>query len=226
MKKYLFVLLLILCTAGCANPDNSEHDKTSSRAPIGTKLSNGAVLRVDDNGKRYWEIPEKTEEEYQQSLIEKWHIKDASSVRPAKELFVKYVSEDDHEFLDCMAEAGFPYTPHEDGSWSKMVEPDQVEADAIASYICDAQFPRDPSSIPKPWNESDAEEVYEWQTGPALKCFEEHGVSVPEPPSKEEFVDDYFDNMGMEGWLLQKYSPKSSFSDEVCPVLPPRFDQR
>ncbi|MCF2706906.1 hypothetical protein I6E29_06455 [Arcanobacterium haemolyticum] len=185
-------------------------------------LASGAYVALDENGKRYWVEPEISDDDRIEEALTSLGLERADVPHLDSIPFIRYISSDRHEFYDCMAESGFPWTyDPEDRSWRLDLEPDQALPGKVATFTCMRMYPDDPATIPASYNESQMERIYDWQVSQGITCFREHNIAVPDPPSQQEFVDDWFDNHWFDGWNLDNFTPpENGFIDEICPTIP------
>lgn len=227
-KRFAAAALIIALTfAGCsASTPHSKHTPTNtSGEPVGVGVTVGeATVKLDENGKRYWYLPEKTPEQKQQELLERHQLVGVLNVPRMDEVpFIEYADTNGNNRYQCISDFGFTYAHDEKSGWSISVPPEQRDAFHLAEYKCELMYPDDPSTIHPPMNEDQVSYYYDWQTGPARKCYEEHGYPVKDPPSKQVFIDDWFDNMNFDTWFLGDYAPleDTTFTNKTCPWYPP-----
>lgn len=98
---------------------------------------------------------------------------------------------DEHEWAStiahCLTQAGFPATSTSD-SVSLSVAAGQEEAQAIAYFVCAAQYPSRPEA---PLVEEEIRYLYAYYTGELSACLSSQGYSVDGAPSLEKFVENY-----------------------------------
>lgn len=101
--------------------------------------------------------------------------------------------EDAQVYISCMHDAGWTSVKKVEGESggidSGEISPDQFPAYLLADYQCNAQY-----HLPqfRPMDETEMEELWDYQVKTVIPCLEKEGVVVDGFPSKEAFVDRYF----------------------------------
>ncbi len=227
---YLVPLCIIstLTAAGCSSdqanltPSSAESAQSSPVAEPSAPptLSNGAYVSTDENGGRYWVMPEYSEEQRKQDLIES---NDLGGVTVPDVNFISFDGSDIPNWRQCMADQGFPGSWEPEGqTWSSgLISPAQSEPYRIAEYVCAVQYPPE---INPPYNEEEIKRLYDWQVNTTMPCFTKYGIELPDPPSQEQYVDEWFTSMSLS-WWPERYVDDYEFSSArgPCPILPPDF---
>ena len=193
------IALTLLGVAGCTQGQTStpspsatsEPAEASTPAELAT-LGNGAHVEMNDAGERYWVTPEFSEELRKQMLLDSSGITDLSQVPEVD--FIRYDNADQETWRQCVADLGFPGIWHEkEQYWESGEVPEaQDELSWIAYYTCSVQYPY---QAHPPYNEEDIRRLYEWQVNTAMPCLAEHGINLPDPPSVEQYADEWFTSM-------------------------------
>ena len=227
---YLVPLCIIstLTAAGCSSdqanstPSSTESTQSSpvAKPSAPPTLSNGAYVSTDENGGRYWVMPEYSEEQRKQDLIES---NDLGGVTVPDVNFISFEGPDRPNWRQCMADQGFPgnWDPEKQVWDSGEISPAQSEPYGIAIYICSVQYPRETRP---PYNEEEIKRLYDWQVNTTMPCFAKHGIELPDPPSQEQYVDEWFTSMSLSWWPAN-YVNDDEFIDDrgECPIAPPDF---
>lgn len=134
----------------------------------------------------------------------------------------RYVSLDEWAVEDakCLSSLGFPATVNVDGGVSGAISPSQHEAEAVAQYACDVEFPLDPR-FNRPLNDSQLQYLYSYFTGKLIPCLKKAGYSIRTPPSLQTFEDQYstdknwspYDDVSVSGVVWSNLNQK-------CPQSP------
>lgn len=146
---------------------------------------------------------------------------------------IRIVSQDEWSEAQaaCMQESGFEATAGPDGGLAfESVGEDQVDAKEQAYSVCLIQYPVDPMQ----YGDLPSDEIarlYDHYVNTSMPCIEALGHSVPEPPTKETWIDQYMN--GNQIW--SPYDPLNSLGpianveelqDEAysqCPNYPEDF---
>ncbi|MEX1080175.1 MAG: hypothetical protein WED09_13830 [Homoserinimonas sp.] len=93
----------------------------------------------------------------------------------------------------CMNERGGWNVKASAGGWgSDDPMPDgQGDAYNLDSYICQAEYPTDPEYL-RPLDEEQRDRMFDYYDNELRACFEEHGQTMAELPSRGKFVQDYY----------------------------------
>lgn len=67
----------------------------------------------------------------------------------------------------------------------------QESAYALDAYVCDASYPTDPKYL-RPLDEAQRDRAVDYYDNELRACFEEHGQTMTELPSRAKFVQDYY----------------------------------
>ncbi len=132
---------------------------------------------------------------------------------------------------DCVQGEGFPDVEiGDDGSIGFSTEGDAQRAPYdLAMYVCQARFPLDPR-YSAPLDDDALGRLYDFYVDEQVPCLEGQGFDIPEPPSRQQFIDSYFD---YPTWIPYAFvmSPEAlqsgfdpSAIDNICPQdLPDSF---
>lgn len=90
----------------------------------------------------------------------------------------------------CLQDAGFDATVGAGGGVEMEYPVAQEEANVLAQYSCDVQYPVD-EKYRQPFNDAQVIELYDYFAGEYTDCLEGVGVRVGDPPSKGVFVDTF-----------------------------------
>lgn len=118
-------------------------------------------------------------------------------------------------FLGCMRDLGFEVTPTDDGGFTLSGDPDAL---ASAEAECKSRIGPDPGYAPVTAEEAAA--LYDRELA-VMGCLEEQGVQVPEPPSREAFIQSYL--ALQEGtdttspWSAYRSVRDPAVFEEACP---------
>lgn len=136
--------------------------------------------------------------------------------------------ESDEVTSECMTEQGFP--PDREGGTMSWTTPDgQLLGLNTALYVCQAKYP-----VAHRYRESlsraQLELVYDHQVEVMVPCIRELGYDVPEPPSRERFLerDGAWEELGeLEPQVVQdaiRTGRWESYQDflDACPPMPPQ----
>jgi hypothetical protein len=127
----------------------------------------------------------------------------------------KWVSDDDPDGMkhigQCMRDSGMDMA--DDGKYH--YDASQREAFALASAICHARFPTDPTYL-QPFNTSQWNAVYEYQKDWLIPCLKQQDVTVSAAPSLEVFLAQN------EKWSPYDDLDKDEMTSltDICPYLP------
>lgn len=120
---------------------------------------------------------------------------------------------------ECLTRSGFPATSDFGQVGVGSVPLGQDEALAVTRYVCHVQYPVRPTA---PLTEAGIEKLYDYLVSEQVGCLEDRGASVPEPPSKATFVEEF----GTAGsWWPYNYvvpsGPESDWETRIaCPEYP------
>lgn len=128
----------------------------------------------------------------------------------------------------CMNEAGFPSVKDsgDGGVLSGDLVISQGEAYAIAMYDCNARYPLDPK-FNEPVTDEDLSLIYDYLVDTQMPCLEAHGYEVVEPPSRQQFIENYeTDPWIPSGPIIMAIAQTDDFTPamkllEDCPDTPP-----
>jgi hypothetical protein len=109
--------------------------------------------------------------------------------------FVRYTDliEGAEAIAACMNERGGWNVEASAGGWgSDDPMPDgQHDAYNLDSYICQAEYPTDPKYL-RPLDDAQRNRLFDYYDNELRACFEEHGQTMTELPSRAKFVQDYY----------------------------------
>ena len=129
---------------------------------------------------------------------------------------------EDSEWLDvyaqCLTDAGFPATVQGD-SLNVRIAAGQEEPQAVAYYVCQAKYPVRPEA---PLSDPEISYLYHYYVNSLTPCLEAEGFAIPDPPSKQQFTDDYLADVF---WTPYDYVSGSNEDvwdklNDVCPQSP------
>ncbi|MCF2706907.1 hypothetical protein I6E29_06460 [Arcanobacterium haemolyticum] len=222
-RSYTYFVCVLLVALSACSPTDSPSAQENTQEPSDDPTINGLTVGRDDSGKRYWIVPEKTDADRDRELREQYGLVGRTDIPSYTDIqFVEYRDDVGKNFTDCWAQFGFPWTREGEREWHISVPPEQVDASNKVGYMCEWMYPEDPATRHDPYTERQVERLYEWQTSSGRQCYESHGVPVPDPPSTEHFIDDWFDDLGFDTWWLADFarSKPDSFVEDTCPIIP------
>lgn len=120
---------------------------------------------------------------------------------------------------ECLTRNGFPATSDFGQVGVGSVPLGQDEALAVTRYVCHVQYPVRPTA---PLTRSGVEYLYDYLVSEQVECLESRGASIPEPPSKATFVEEF----GSAGswWpynFVEPGGPKADWETRLqCPEYP------
>ncbi len=127
-------------------------------------------------------------------------------------------------FVSCLGEAGFEATVHEDGGVRYgEIPPEQAEAQAIANYICRAQYPTE-SKYSAPFSDAQVSWLYEYTKTTLFPCLEAFDARPDNMPSEELFRQ-AISGTGEGVWDVYSQVPVENIDQaiEECPQFPDEF---
>ncbi|HWK19842.1 MAG TPA: hypothetical protein VNR37_03610 [Microbacteriaceae bacterium] len=128
---------------------------------------------------------------------------------------------------DCMHTEGFTQVgvnAFGDGIDFGEVPAEQEEAFELARYVCTARYPLDPK-ISRPLDDDQISRLYDYYVGEHIKCLEELGYTIPEPPTRQSFIETY----ATQPWLPIQFAAQQARAlgmdamvemMRTCPQLP------
>ena len=125
-------------------------------------------------------------------------------------------------FAECVTEAGFPATPTEDNGIGFAPVPDtQAEAQSVALYVCQAQYPTNPNYL-RPFTEEQLSYIYVYNRQVLIPCIRDLGVEVPPLPSEQIFKDTFVSETAWSPYAEALELPQSEFQNLIdsCPQFP------
>lgn len=135
--------------------------------------------------------------DYQQQANDEWWdlwmVDYPDAVKPDVDVVREITpSERGSAMATCLSAAGYEGTiVQPDGSIGFALAPEgQEEAQAIATYICHAQYPVSEKYL-RPLTPQQFGELYDYWTGELAKCLADHGFEASEePPSRERYIQE------------------------------------
>jgi hypothetical protein len=140
---------------------------------------------------------------------------------------VRYVSGDEwaQVMVDCLQEQGIDAELSEDGGYGTQGTEAQALAHDLAQYVCNVQYPTDPS-LAQPLTPDEIAFIYDYYIQVQVPCLVNEGYEVEPAPSREVFADTY--------GTAEMWSPYNSVSpgagpaewrriNEACPQGLPGF---
>jgi hypothetical protein len=135
---------------------------------------------------------------------------------------VRYVTLDDwpQANASCLTDQGFAATVSPDGGVGTHVAPGQEEASALATYVCDVEYPIDPK-FNEPLVKSQLAYLYSYYVSELTPCLQKAGFSVPDAPSLQTFEDTYNSSNPWAPYAEVKVSgDKMTRINKECPQTP------
>ncbi|WP_286328890.1 hypothetical protein [Agromyces marinus] len=161
-------LLLSGCTPQASGPDG---DQQMQDTP--TPMSDEALVR--------------------QYIDDAWSQTGLSAEQRPDVEIVRFVSIHEWEstMAACMDEGGWS-TYEDDGTFTGFRMPEgQESAYQLDWFRCQASYPADPKYL-RPFDETQRDRLYTYYDTALRACFEEHGQTMAELPSRGKFVEDYY----------------------------------
>lgn len=122
-------------------------------------------------------------------------------------------------WLSCMTDSGFPPTVNDAGGYTF---PGEQEAVSAAVDACSKQAGPQPTYAPL--TPSEASHMYDLELA-TKKCLEGLGVAVPQPPSRDQYIQDVLSQKSVDGvdvgpHVWRAYDNVLDWSDysDQCPV--------
>ena len=146
-------------------------------------------------------------------------------VSPPETPVVRWVPK--HEIVevlaDCLAEEGFSVEVSGNG-FEVSLDAEQEGAYKLASYVCEAQYPRVPGPSGPPPVEY-IQGLYDYYAGDLTACLEKKGYEVLNTPTRETFTDTFLDASQWSPFrtLFEANAVASSDVEallEACPEYP------
>lgn len=139
---------------------------------------------------------------------------------------VRYITADEWgtTMAACMTEQGFGATVRSDGGISyDLTAPGQDEAQAIAKYTCDLQYPVEQTKV----TDAQLRILYDYNVGELVPCLEGQGYPVSQAPSFTTYKASY----ETQPWVPYSDVPAMSQDqfdelNRVCPQLPEELGGR
>lgn len=224
-KSICLGVLLVAALGGCSSAgDSGDGTATASIAATPstqTTLDNGLYVSKDEDGQRYWVEPAQTQEQHIQELLERYDLDGVEGVPEHVDVIRERDNDDYLTIHQCLEGRGFPMTQTGEDRFEISVPEEQTDAFNIAQHTCELEYPIDSETQHAPYNEEQIGRVYDWQTGEARECFEAHGINVSDPPSRQQFIDEWFNGMNLS-WWLGDFAPVANddLPDKICPIIP------
>lgn len=137
---------------------------------------------------------------------------------------IRFISQEESPQVQaqCLTEAGFPATVENDGtSYTVHTAEGQEEAFALASYICDLEYPTD-LRYAQALTRTQIRVVYAYYRDQLVPCLQARGLEVSPLPSEETFVEGTAS--GTNPWSPHDDLPLSSLDTDAmnkdCPPMP------
>ncbi|MDJ0323053.1 hypothetical protein QMG61_04650 [Cryobacterium sp. PH31-AA6] len=127
-------------------------------------------------------------------------------------------------FGRCLTEFGFAATITPDGGVTYSGNVAQQQAFDLAGFECRSMYPVDPeSSIPLDGERLSS--LYDDYLNRLVPCLEKRGVVVPEPPTRQLFIESYYSGNGWEPYANTSDLPQDQWYklNKDCPQTPPGF---
>jgi hypothetical protein len=129
----------------------------------------------------------------------------------------------DANMVQCMADKGWEVQLDNDGGWSTTVGVPDEQLEQFDADVDDCRATFGLDQPPPPLTQQEAEELYDLLTGAVADCVRNLGYTVPEPPSRQAYVE-LLTGGGLADWHPH-YVPEAEASFAVyqevraeCPV--------
>jgi hypothetical protein len=188
---------LLLLLTGCSAPSESAGPPTAS---------DGTAVEIDA-----WALE-------RDGLLEDYPDADVPELDEIEVVRAITLDEADQVYGDCLNEAGIDATVTEDGLRVE-VAAGQDYSYRLESLICHARYP-----LQDKFNSLSQDQIgrlYDYQTGPLTECLNDAGFSVPDPPTKQSFVEQYGSSVPWTAYQEVNVTEQAwQDINEQCPQLP------
>lgn len=219
-----FSLLLSACSSPVDNPEGpvssesastvstSSDQSSSSPAPTSVGVKDDPL---DNGGYAEYTWDDYVAAERKMSGLTSW---------PEVER-IRFITEEEFPTVQaqCLTEAGFPTTADEEtGSHETRTVEGQEEAFALASYICNLQYPNDLRSA-QAFTRTQLRVIHAYYRDQLIPCLQSRGLEISTLPSEETYVEGTAS--GTNPWTpydaLPAGTPDSDAMNKECPPMPP-----
>lgn len=139
---------------------------------------------------------------------------------------VRFVSSEEYAAVvsQCLIDQGYGAHPNDTGGIKfDLVPEEQVEAQEVAFYVCQAKYPLDPKYV-QPINDERLTWLRDYFEQVLVPCYAEHDVTTSPVPSAQTFIESWGTQnqwVPLRGVSIEPAQQEAL--EEDCPTVPDEF---
>lgn len=136
---------------------------------------------------------------------------------------VRFISQEERSEVQatCLTDQGFPTTVESDGAFQTKITSEQEESLALATYICELQYPVD-LRYSQALTRTQLRITYAYYRDSLIPCLEDQNLEIEQLPSEETYIEGM--TTGTVPWSpydsVDLASVDANALSKACPAMP------